>query len=99
MIHTTIELPYAHHAPDTLKTATGRSLARERSTRIRQFYSELLKEGEQLGLGAFRICEENITGIVCLLIVPCACSCGGQLALDSDIRDAVKCRSVVVIYR
>ncbi|MGA9236181.1 MAG: hypothetical protein WBV91_15255 [Desulfobacterales bacterium] len=99
LIRASIELTYAHHAPDTLKTATGRSLARERSTRIRQFYSELLKEGEQLGLGAFTICEENIAGIVCLLVVPCACSCGGRLARDADIRDTVKCRSVVVTYR
>jgi len=99
LIRVSIELTYAHHAPDTLKTATGRSLARQRSTRTHLFYSELLEEWEQLGLGAFTIREANIAGIVCLLVVPHACTCGGRLALKSDIRDAVKCRSVVVTYR
>jgi molybdopterin-guanine dinucleotide biosynthesis protein A/HD superfamily phosphodiesterase len=99
LIRASIELTYAHHAPATLQTATGRSLARERSKRTHRFYSGLLKEWEQLGLGAFSILEENIAGIACLLVVPCACSCGGRLELDSDIRDSVKCRSVVVTYR
>jgi uncharacterized protein len=42
IIRTSVELTYAHHAPDTLQTATGRSLARERSRRTRRFYTELL---------------------------------------------------------
>ncbi len=99
LIRASIELTYAHHAPDTLKTATGRSLARERSIRTRRFYTELLEEWNELGLGALSILEEDIAGIVCLLVVPRACSCGGKLKIASDIRDAVKCRSVVVTYR
>lgn len=99
MIRTSVELTYAYHAPDTLKTATGRSLARGRSLRTRRFYTELLEEWKELGLGAFNILEEDIAGIVCILVVPCACSCGGRLELESDIRDAVKCRSVIVRYR
>ncbi len=99
LIKTGIELTYAHHAPDTLKTPTGRALARERSRRTRRFYTELLEEWRQLGLGSFSICEEEIGGIVCILVVPRACSCGGRLAVESDIQDAVKCRSVIVTYR
>ncbi len=98
MVRASIELTYAHHAPDTLKTATGRSLARERHIRTRRFYTELLEEWRQLGLGSFNILEEDIAGIVCILVVPWACSCGGRLELESDIRDAIKCRSVVVKY-
>ncbi|AQV01450.1 hypothetical protein B2D07_12265 [Desulfococcus multivorans] len=99
MVRISIELTYAHHAPDTLKTATGRSLARERSLRTRRFYTELLEEWSQMGLGAFTIVEENIAGIVCILVVPCACACGGRIRLESDIRDVVKCsRSVVMTY-
>lgn len=98
MIRTSVELTYAYHAPDTLKTATGRSLARKRSARTRRFYTELLEEWTELGLGAFNIVEEDIAGIICILVVPCACSCGGRIQLESDIRDAVKCRSVVVRY-
>ncbi len=99
LIRASIELTYAHHAPDTLKTATGRALARERSGRTRRFYRELLEEWTNLGLGAFRIVEEDIEGIACTLVVPCACSCGGRLAVESDIRESVKCRSAVVRYR
>ena len=98
IIKTSVELTYAHHAPDTLKTATGRSLARERSLRTRRFYTELIEEWKELGLGAFNIIEEDIAGIVCILVAPCACSCGGRIRLESDIRDSVKCRSVVVRY-
>lgn len=98
MIRTSIELTYAHHAPDTLKTATGRSLARKRKTRTRSFYTGLLEEWKELGLGAFNIIEEEIAGIVCILVIPDSCSCGGQLERESDIRDSLKCRSVVVNY-
>ncbi|MFH1034200.1 MAG: NTP transferase domain-containing protein [Pseudomonadota bacterium] len=93
-----IELTYAHHARDTLKTATGRSLAWERNLRTRRFYGELLEEWAQLGLGAFNILEEDIAGIQCILVVARACPCGGRLDIASDIRDAIKCRSVLVKY-
>lgn len=98
MVRASIELTYAHHAPETLKTATGRALARERKRRTRRFYTDLLDEWAQLGLGTFNILEEDIAGIVCLLVVPGACSCGGRLELESDIREALKCRSVVMKY-
>ncbi|MBI4798009.1 MAG: NTP transferase domain-containing protein [Desulfarculus sp.] len=93
-----IELTYAHHAPGTLKTAFGRALARQRGSRTRRFYEELLEEWRQLGLGVLDILEEDIGGITCLLVVPRACSCGGRLEPVSDIRDALKCRSVIVKY-
>jgi uncharacterized protein len=99
IIRASVELTYAHHSQNTLKTATGRALARERSTRTRRFYTELIEEWKQLGLGDFTILEEEIAGIVCILVVPCACACGGQLEITSDILDAVKCRSVIVTYR
>ncbi|MCF8050669.1 MAG: HD domain-containing protein [Desulfobacterales bacterium] len=98
IIRASVELTYAHHAPDTLKTATGRALARERSVRTRQFYTELIEEWKQLGLGAFTVLEEEIAGIACIFLVPSACSCGGELSVDSDIQDAIKCRSAVVTY-
>jgi molybdopterin-guanine dinucleotide biosynthesis protein A/HD superfamily phosphodiesterase len=98
MIRTSIELTYAHHAPDTLKTATGRALARLRKIRTRSFYAGLLEEWKELGLGEFNIVEEEIAGIVCILVVPGSCSCGGRLERESDIRDSLKCRSVVVKY-
>jgi HD superfamily phosphodiesterase len=99
LIRTSIELTYAYHAPDTLKTATGRALAKARSSKTRRFYTELLDEWRELGLGGFNIIEEDIAGIVCILVVPDTCPCGGRLALESDIRDSVKCRSVVMTYR
>ena len=99
LIRASIELTYAHHAKDTLKTATGRALATERSIRTRRFYMELIEEWNQLGLGPLTICEEEIAGIDCILVVPCTCSCGGRLKIESDIQDAVKCRSLVVTYR
>jgi uncharacterized protein len=93
-----IELTYAHHARETLKTATGRSLARERNIMTRRFYTELLDEWAQLGLGSFKILEEDISGVVCTLVVPDACLCGGGLNLETDIADAIKCRSLIVKY-
>jgi uncharacterized protein len=99
IIRTSIELTYAHHAPETLKTATGRSLARKRYTRTQTFYTGLLEEWNELGLGEFTILNEEIAGIACILVVPASCSCGGRLERDSDIRDSLKCRSVVVNYR
>lgn len=98
LIRAGVELTYAHHAPQTLKTATGRALARQRESRTRRFYAELLEEWEQLGLGAFDIREEDIAGVVCILVVPAGCRCGGGLTRESDIRDALKCRSVIVRY-
>jgi len=98
MIRTSIEMTYAHHAPDTLKTASGRSLARKRKIRTRAFYTGLLEEWKELGLGEFNIIEEDIAGIACILVVPGSCSCGGRLERESDIRDSLKCRSVVVNY-
>ena len=98
MIRASIELTYAHHAPDTLKTAAGRALARERSSRTRGFYIGLLEEWTKLGLGDFNIREEDIEGIACVLVVPRACACGGRLDIESDIRESVKCRSAVVRY-
>ena len=99
LIRTSIELTYAHHAPDTLKTATGRSLALNRCSRTRRFYAELIDEWKELGLGEFNILEEDIAGVVCILVVPCECSCGGGLKIESDILDSVKCRSLVMKYR
>jgi uncharacterized protein len=96
MVRASIELTYATHAQDTLKTVTGRALAQERSSRTRRFYSGLLEEWEKLGLGTFNILEEDIEGIACVLVVPDACECGGRLKLESDIRESVKCRSAVV---
>jgi uncharacterized protein len=98
LIRAGIELTYAHHAPDTLKTTTGRSLARKRSLRTRRFYTVLLEEWAELGLGEFNIIEEDIAGIGCILVVPSKCSCGGRLNIESDLLDSVKCRSVVVTY-
>jgi len=99
LIRAGVELTYAHHAPETLKTETGRALAGKRGRRTRRFYEELLEEWRELGLGAFDILEEDIAGIVCVLVVPTACGCGGRLEISSDIRDSLKCRSAVVTYR
>jgi len=99
MIRMSVELTYAYHAPDTLKTATGRALAKQRSLRTRRFYTDLVEEWTLLGLGDVTIIQEDIAGIVCVFVVPCRCHCGGNLVCESDIRDAVKCRSAVVTYR
>ena len=99
MVRASVELTYARHAQDSLKTATGRELALERSEKTRRFYEGLLEEWEELGLGSFSIWEESIEGIECVLVVPRTCPCGGKLAVDSDIRESVKCRSAVVQYR
>lgn len=93
-----VELTYAHHAQETLKTATGRGLARERVIMTRRFFTELLDEWAQLEMGSFNIIEEEIGGVACILVVPTECSCGGGLTLETDILDAIKCRSVVVKY-
>ncbi len=99
LLRASIELTYAHHAPETLTTVTGRSLARARGVRTRRFYDDLLKEWSETGLGAFTIVEEEIAGISCRLVVPETCSCGHPLAADADIMDSLKCRTAVVTYR
>ncbi len=93
-----VELTYAYHTPHTLKTSTGRLIARDRSSRSRRFYTELVKEWSEAGLGDFNIVEEDIAGIICILVVPAYCWCGGRLRIESDIRDAMKCRSAIVNY-
>ncbi|GAB6906549.1 conserved hypothetical protein [Desulfosarcina cetonica] len=98
LVRTSVELTYAHHAPETLKTATGRSIARHSSLQTRQFYTTLIESWNMLGLGDFAIREEEIGGVVCVLAVPRACSCGGEMEYLSDIQDTLKCRSVVVRY-
>ena len=98
LVQAGIELTYAYHAPDTLKTRTGRKLAKERGDRTRSFYKNLILEWEEVGLGGFRVQEEDIAGIVFVLVVPLACDCGNRLGVSSDIRDSVKCRSAEVRY-
>ena len=98
LIRTSIELTYAHHAPDTLMTRTGRNLALFRRIRTHRFYADLLDEWKELGMGDYAIVEEEIAGIVCFFVVPAACTCGGKLELGSDIDDALKCRSAIVNY-
>ena len=58
---------------------------------------DLLEKWKERGLGAFTLFEEAIAGIVCILVAPGSCSCGGRQECESDIRDALKCRSVVVV--
>jgi len=99
MIRTSIELTYAHHAGATLKTSTARECARLRAHRTRSFYAGLLEEMADFGLGTFSIREENIEGIMVVLVVPDLCHCGGLIRVESDIRDGVKCRSAVVQFR
>lgn len=98
MIRASIELTYAHHAPQTLKTATGRRLARQRRTTTRQFFNELLGEWQQLGLGDFTIRKEKIAGVDCIFVVPVRCLCDGLIELKTDIEDGLKCRSASVTY-
>ena len=98
LIRAGTELTYARHAPDTLMTATGRSMALARAARTRRFYKELLEEWTEMGLGAFTLQTEDIAGIACDLVVPVACRCGGLLTVDSDILDSLKCRSAVIAY-
>lgn len=98
IVRASVELTYAYHAPATLKTAAGRSLAAVRCGQTRGFYRGLLEEWEALGLGRFTVREEDIEGIVCVLVMPLACGCGEPLRVHSDIRESVKCRSAVVEY-
>lgn len=99
LMRASTELTYARHAPNTLMTATGRSMARIRAARTHRFYRELIEEWAEVGLGDFNLQNEDIAGITCDFVVPMACRCGGSLAVDSDILDSLKCRSAVVTYR
>lgn len=99
MIRMSVELTYAYHAPEILKTTTGRVLAKQKGLRTRRFYSELVEEWTMLGLGDLTIMEEDIAGIVCVFVVPRSCTCGGRMNCKSDINDTVKCRSAIVTYR
>jgi len=99
LLRASIELTYAYHAKDTLKTVAGRDLAVVRCEKTQNYYRGLLEEWETLGLGRFRVCEEDIEGVVCVLVLPLSCGCGAHLRVESDIRESVKCRSVVVQYK
>ena len=99
IIQASVELTYAFHAPDTIKTRAGRQLARVRSLRTRRFYENLLEEWETLGLGRFSVREEDIEGVTCVLVVPEVCTCGVTVDVRSDMAESVKCRSAQVEYR
>jgi uncharacterized protein len=99
LLRASIELTYAHHAKDTFKTNAGRDLAVVRCEKTQNYYRGLLEEWETLGLGRFHVREEDIEGIVCVLVLPVSCVCGAHLHVESDIRESVKCRSVVVQYK
>ena len=98
ILRASVELTYAYHAKDTLKTVAGRDLAVVRGEKTQSYYRGLLEEWETLGLGRFQICEEDIEGIVCVLVIPLSCGCGARFRVESDIRESVKCRSAVVQY-
>lgn len=99
VIRSSVELTYAHHAPSMLKTAAGRSMARRRGLKTQRFYRELLDEWREFGIGRFEIRQEDIAGVVCVLVVPGQCRCGAALVHEADILDTLKCRSAVVRYR
>ncbi len=94
-----VEMTYAHHAPLTLKTKTGKDLATVRSARVRSFYNALIDEWEEMELGFFSIRNFDIEGIMLVLVMPDSCSCGARLDVSTDIKDSVKCHSAVVQYK
>jgi uncharacterized protein len=98
LLRASIELTYAHHAPGTLKTGTGRRLAASRGPRVRDFYAGLIEEWRELGLGSFSIREADVAGIAFVLVLPDRCACGGDIDIDTDIEETVKCRSAHVRY-
>lgn len=49
-------------------------------------------------MGRFSLREEVIEEIVCVLVVPDVCQCGHRIEVESDIREAVKCRAAVVVF-
>ncbi len=98
LMQASIELTYAYHGPRTLKTETGRRLAKVRSTRVREFFLDLLGEWKEMDMGAFSLQEVDVEGITLILLMPDHCHCGSRVHVDTDIRESVKCRSAVVIY-
>ncbi len=98
-LRASIELTYAHHAPHTLKTPTGRKLAETRAARVDLFYRGLMEEWQELGLGSYSIRMMDVGGVEFVLVFPEQCACGSRLDIHTDIKDSVKCRSAQVSYQ
>lgn len=101
------ELTYAHAAPRSMFTESGRQLARSLSARTIAFFDDLLAELDECGIAAFERRAlvlrgdfrtrdgEPVDQIEVTVVTPRACPhCEGELELAHRLGRGVKCETV-----
>jgi uncharacterized protein len=92
--HFTVELTYARHAVECMRTETGRAWARRRAPRTLRFFRALVDELREDGLADLEIHELEFDGLTIEAVAPASCRCSGDLAPEIEQRDGIKCRKI-----
>jgi HD superfamily phosphodiesterase len=90
----TVELTYARHAPRSLFTESGRSLARARAPATIRFIKDMLHTLREDGLYDFGVEEIVFNGLTLDLVSPAACECGGKLQHRVWEVPGIKCSEI-----
>ncbi len=96
---TTVELTYAHHAPQMLWTAAGQALAARRAPATRRYFMDLFDALREDGLADFRIERLAYDGLTLVVAAPAACACGGAWQREITQTPAVNRTSIRVQHR
>lgn len=94
VVHLTVELTYAHHAPRTLLTGTGRALAERRALETRQFILGLLATLREDGVLEARVERATVADLEIDLVVPSSCGCGADMARRTWVEKGTKCTEI-----
>lgn len=95
----TVELTYAHHAPDCFRTPTGIALAKKHAEETMDFYRRFLYTLREEGLFDFSIEEVEFQGLCLQVVAPPACACGGRLDRRVWSETGMKCIEVHLEHR
>lgn len=102
------ELTYAHNAPLTMQTASGRKLARTKADHTISYFENLLSELRELQTARFRIERVKVPGdcrksdnapvpmVDIVLVIPEVCNaCGGEITHAFSRQPDIKCECLI----
>ena len=93
-----VELTYARHSSQRMKTAAGRELAEKRAAYTTEFIHEFIELLKEDGIFNLQIIQDQFDGLTIDLVIPISCKCGGNWKHLFWNEDGIKCREIHVKY-